>query len=341
MPITPPLPDESGAATALGVSRTKEKLFLPPRSAVPVPGSGSVFGRGFSRRLRDSGAWLLLVFLTIGLGIFLFGLAGTVGPYKDGLRENGDPRFFLAMMGFGTVFFLFSLRILQVALTGASHKRRHDRMPRNEPWTWDHPWRREWMAPDYSGGGSGTVLGRVAFLAFIGLFNIALGAPSWVLKGIVLVLDLFALLVLYDSVHKLTQWLRFRQPVVTWATFPAFLGDQLAGRISFARTVTPTGTLRVTFRCVHEEWEARKSGDREVRVQQPYIVYKDGWELPLAEKAEPLDYVDFELELPRGLRGTDLGADEPTYWQIQVTVPVAGPDLEAVFLAPVYSRNPG
>ena len=40
--------------------------------------------------------------------------AGTWGPYKEGLRANGDPKFFLVMMGFGTVFALIALRMLQI-----------------------------------------------------------------------------------------------------------------------------------------------------------------------------------------------------------------------------------
>ena len=87
MPITPPPPDESASGAAPVVSRDKEKLFLPPRSAVPVPGAESVFGRGFFSRLkgRPDGCFLML-FQGVGLALFLFGVAGTFGPYKESLR---------------------------------------------------------------------------------------------------------------------------------------------------------------------------------------------------------------------------------------------------------------
>ena len=82
-------------------TRERESLMAPPRAAVPVPGEPSAFGRGLWGRLREAkeSVAFFSIFLTVGTAIFLFGLAGTVGPYKEGLRENGDPRFFLAAMG--------------------------------------------------------------------------------------------------------------------------------------------------------------------------------------------------------------------------------------------------
>jgi hypothetical protein len=312
----------------------KEKIFAPPRSAVPRPGSKSVFGRGFFRRLRAvwEGGCFLIPFMGVGAAIFLFGVAGTVGPYKEGLRENGDPRFFYTAMAFGTVFFLVALRMLQIVLTGAENEGGRKGRNRNEPWTWDHPWRKEWMAPDYTGGGSGTVLGRVAFLALLGLFNMVWDSPSLLLKVIVSVFDLLGLLIVYDSLQKLTQWLRFRQPVVIWETLPAFLGERLAGRIAFARRVQASGPPRLTLRCVQDEWTASGEG----RTLQPFAVYQQTLELPQEEEA--LDYLDFAFDLPDD-PPTDLVKDEAVYWQVVVDVPLPGPDLETVFLAPVYRRK--
>ena len=341
MPITPPPPDQAGSPTVVPmITREKQRLMAPPRTAVPVPGSGSVFGRGFFRRLRESQAGcFLFLFLAVGAGIFLFGVAGTIGPYKEGLRENGDPRFFLAAMAFGTVFFLVALRMLQVALAGVSYKTKK-KGSRSEPWTWDHPWRKDWMAPDYTGGGSGTVLGRVAFLAMIAMFNVAWLSGSWLFRGIILLFDLFALVIVYDSFQKLYQWFRFRKPVVIWETLPAFLGDGLRGRVAFARGVRATAPPRLTLRCVRDEWVDTTSGDTPSRQLQPHAVYRETREIPLpGAPGEPLDFVDFVFELPRGVPGTDLAKEEAVYWQVQVIVPLTGPDLETVFLAPVYPKR--
>lgn len=337
MPITPPNQDTESAESA--ISRSKEKIFAPPRSSVPPPGARSVFGRGFFRLLRaNPGGCALLFMMGVGSAIFLFGLAGTFGPYKDGLRENGDPRFFLAMMAFGSVFFLVALRILQIMLTEAANKERK-RGSTAQPWTWDYPWRRDWMPPDYSGSSSGTVLGRVAFLAMLGMFNAVWASPSWLLKGIVSLFDLIGLAVLYDSFQKLYQWLRFRRPVMIWGTFPAFLDERLEGRIAFARGVRAAGPPKLTLRCVRDEWTDVGTGDDHRRELQPHSVYRQTQEIPLpGAPGEPLDAIDFSFDLPAG-NGTDLTKDEAVYWQVVVNVPLPGPNFEAVFLAPVYKRR--
>jgi hypothetical protein len=300
---------------------------------VPAPGSGSVFGRGFFRNLRASqgGGCFLLLCMGIGAAIFLFGVAGTFGPYKEGLRENGDPRFFLALMGFGAVFFLVPLRMLQVVLTGARNERR-PKGDTSRPWTWDYPWSPHWMKPDYTGSGAGTVLGRVAFLALLGLFNIAWGADSVLFKVIITVLDLLGLLIVYDSFQKILQWLRVRQPVVIWSRLPAFLGERLEGRIAFPRRVAAQGPAKVALRCVQDDWA---SGANEQRELQSFTVYQEVREVPLSGDS---DVLDIGFDLPMQGQGTNLTKAEAVYWQVVVSVPVLGPDLEAVFLAPVYRK---
>ncbi|MES1245766.1 MAG: hypothetical protein ABUT39_29435 [Acidobacteriota bacterium] len=313
----------------------KERLIAPPRSAVPVPGAGSVFGRGFFRNLRAAGGGgcFLLFFMSIGAGLFLFGLAGTFGPYKEGLRENGDPRFFLAAMAVGSVFFLVGLRMLQLALTGAQNERRV-RGDAKEPWTWDHPWSTQWMKPDYSGTGAGTFLGRVAFLALLAVFNVAWTSGIVLFKIIVGIFDLIGLLVLYDSLQKVLTWIRVRQPVVIWSRVPAFLGERLEGRIAFARRVSARGPAKLTLRRVEDEWvENRSSNGGSTRALEPFTVYQQEQEAALSGQS---DVLDFAFDLPNGQKGTDLAKEEAVYWQLLVVVPVLGPDIEAVFLAPVY-----
>lgn len=296
-----------------------------------VPGAKRAWSGLFRRRDEIVIGCFLVLFMSLGTGIFLLGLAGTVGPYEEGLRDNGEPRTFLGMMAFGAVFFLVALRMLQIALAGMGRPRPAG-PGKTEPWTWDHPWSREWMKPDYTGGGSGTILGRVALLALLGLFNLAWGSESWALKGVVLLFDLFGLLILYDSLHKLTQWLRFRHPVVIWSTLPAFLGGRLAGRIAFARPVRASGSPCLTLRCVRDE-------GAEGQPLEPFSIYRDRREVPLPGSG-PLDFLDFEFDVPRDLPGTDLAREKATYWQVVLDIPLAGPNLESVFLAPVYKQNP-
>lgn len=315
----------------------KERVIATPRSALPAPGSGSVFGRGFLRNLRAAGGvgCFLLFFMSLGTGLFLWGLAGTFGPYKEGMRDNAPPQTFLGMMAMGTVFFLVALRMLQIVLTSARNEGRA-KGDAKQPWTWDHPWSTHWMKPDYTGSGSGTILGRVAFLALLALFNVAWASDLLVFKIVVAIFDLFGVLILIDTVQKIVQWLRVGQPVVIWSQVPAFLGERLEGRIAFSRSVAAQGPARVTLRRVEDEWVERQSGKHRTRELQPFAVYKDEQEVPLSGDS---DVFDFAFDLPQFQTGTDLSKPEAVYWQVLISVPVVGPDLEAVFLAPVYRKR--
>lgn len=323
-------------------TRERERLMAPPRAALPVPGEPSGFGRGLWGRLRQAkeSVAFFSVFLTAGTGIFLFGLAGTVGPYKEGLRENGDPRFFLAAMAFGAVFDLVALRMLQIVLTGAGHslRRRKKPMDRSQPWTSDYPWRPEGMKPDYTGSGGGTLLGRVAIFGLFGLFNMVFIEPSpWILRGIVLFFDLFALLILYDTVVQVMNRVRFALPRVRWTTFPAFTGGRLEGSVVSRRRLRPEGPVRATLRCV-EDRETSDRGDGH-RNLEPFVLYKQVVEMPAGEGA--LDTIPFAFDVPQDLPGTNLGGERATYWQVGVEVPVTGPNFDSVFLAPVYEAKDG
>jgi hypothetical protein len=317
-------------------SRERQRLYAPARVGLRPVGDSFLPGPGLWRRLRESGAGcMLLLFIALGLAIFLFGVAGTVGPWKDSLRGNNDPRSLLGFMAFGTVFMLVASRMLQVALAGeANTRRRKAPMSHKQPWVTDYPWKPEGMDPDYGGQTGGTILGRIAFFAFIGLFNIALGSPSYLLKGIVIVFDLFALLILYDSIQKIVQALRRVRAQMRWLTFPAFVGGRLEGTFLLRSALRVNGPVKATLRCVQDT--RTSSGAEEVSSLEPFAIYRQIQEIPFP--GERLDTLSVTFDVPPDLPGTKLDREEAIYWQIAFEIPVLGPDVEAVFLAPVYKR---
>jgi hypothetical protein len=332
-----PNPSEDGAVPeAATVSRERERLYVTPRALVAVPGTRSVFGRGFIRRFRaNSMALFPLIFMVPGVALFLFGLAGKAGPYRETLQQQADPVFFWAAMGFGGVVVLFSLLMLQLALIQEGDPDPPQLMVEaraGEPWTWDHPWSRRWMKPDYGTDGSSTVLGRVVFFAIVAMLNFAWLSGSWLFRGIIIVLDAFALLIVYDTLYKIYQVIRFRGPVVIWDEIPVFVGQALRGRIAFPRDVRAVAPLRLTLRCVEDELVSTSPSALE-----PYAIYRETREIPLpGEPGSPLEHVEFSFDVPADLPGTELNK---VYWQVVVAVPLPGPDLDAVFLAPVYRKQ--
>lgn len=327
MTSPPTSPNEDGLKGQPVIEQEKEQIFEPPLSAQR---GERVFGPGLFARIREKQGLSLFLTGFLGVGLWLLGigigsLAGRLTPPKAASPWT--------VLAWGSFCFFSALWLFRVNLARAETERRA--RLNDLPWTWDHPWRSEWMAPDQRPW-SGLILSRLASLGFIAVMNVVMPwEEGCVPRGIVIALDVLALWLLYDSFRKVAQWLRFRHPIVTWVSLPAFLGESLEGRISFARPMRPSGPPKLTLRCVHEEVE--RGGGTEQR--KLYRIYSQTQNL-LLKGGEPVDYLDFAFELPEpvGSLATDLRANEPAYWQLLVKVPVAGPDLEARFLAPVYRK---
>ncbi|HTG37020.1 MAG TPA: hypothetical protein VLB76_29235 [Thermoanaerobaculia bacterium] len=299
-----------------------------------VPGEGFAFGRGLLRMMRAPGGdgCMLLLFIAVGTGIFLFGAAGTWGPYKEGLGGNGDPRFFLVIMGFGTVFALVALRMFQIRFNSIRKDGRDRRGNPKRPWESDYPWRPEGQGPDYAGNSGGFLLGLVGFLGVLGLFNLVFISPSpWLLRGIVLFFDLFGLLFLLDALRKAWQTIRHGRPRMRWTTFPAFLGDRLEGEFLIRPALRPRGPVKATLRCIED------AGGGEPATREPFVIYQQIREIDGG--ADALRELPFSFDIPLDLPGTHLDRAGATYWQVFIQVPVTGPDFETAFLAPVYERD--
>ena len=321
---------------AIRESRERYALFYPPRTAVPIPGAGSAFGRGFWQRLRTSdGGCFLLFFLSIGLSLFVVGLAGTVGPFRDGMRENADPRFFMALMALGTIFVLVPLRMLQIVLrqTQSLERGKVAADPRT-PWTSDYPWRPEGMLPDYAGDMGGSLLGVVGFSCFVCVLNVALFDVPLLFKVFILALDLLCLFLFFSLILKTFQALRDPRTRMRWAAFPTFLGSRLEGTLSVRPGQHVFSALTVKLRCVQDERNEKYQGDVGL---EPHVIYEQSFEV--LPPGDTLKELPLAFDLPDDLPGTDLSRAEATYWQVAIRIPVTGPDIEAVFLAPVYERT--
>lgn len=332
MPATPPPPEEALPETPT-FSRERMKIRVPMRSSIATPDKGSVFGRGFLLRFVDlgGGALIFMALLSATGAVFLFGLLGTIGFFAEE-QARYSPRIFPYAMGIGAVLFLLVLRALQVELNRRREgpPRRPRRKDKSEPWTWDYPWSTSWMLPDGEDVDS-SILGKMSFLAFVAICNTLWYSGEPFFYIFLTFLDLIALALLVATLRKVLQSLRFRRPVVIWQEIPVYLGGVLEGRIAFPRNVRPTGPAKLTLRCVVEK---RGTFD------ESFAVYRQTKEIPLSGgSSEPLDALSFSFKVPRSERGTDLLDRSATYWQVVAEVPVAGPDLEVAFLAPIYQKR--
>ena len=219
------------------------------------------------------------------------------------------------------------------SLQAASGKPRGPENPK-EPWSSDHPWHPQAMRPEGVADPIGSMRWRAVLLVLLGLLNIALPWMPAAARTVLLILDLAGLLVLFDSILKIVQALRHPRTLMRWTTFPAFLGGRLEGVLLVRPGQHVFSALTVKLRCVQDE-PSPAAGEARL---EPHVIYEQTFEaLPTGEilKELPLSF-----QIPDDLPGNHLDRAEATYWQVAVRIPVTGPDVEAVFLAPVYERAP-
>ncbi len=94
-------------------------------------------------------------------------------------------------------------------------------------------------------------------------------------------------------------------------------------------------SIQVRLRCVRDERMEHPTESGPTSYLEPYVLYEQSFEtLP---PGETLRELPLTFDLPADLPGNELGPEQATYWQVALKIPVPGPDIEAVFLAPVYS----
>lgn len=319
--------------------------------------------------------WLVLtVFAAVGTAIVLFGLAffglfGEVAAGRLSVDRYGMPTpqwIRYLVIGFGSVFVLVPVAIVGSMVVHAGNQVARTRRGRGAraPWRSDYPWDPKGTAPDYATGYARRAVNFVGVIAVLGVIAIphafvlflegrpgggSLGPLPWIVAG---AFDVVGVLIIVVYVHAVARWLmqarRYGRIRVRWPTFPSSPGEQLKATVVTQKPVDATGPIRATLRCVQDVLELRDAGRLRVRGKvvrrytqetlNPYAIYSQTQDLPVSPGSARSSF-DLEFDIPPDLPGTDLSAKEPTYWQIVVKVPLSGPDLNAVFLAPVYDRD--
>jgi hypothetical protein len=207
------------------------------------------------------------------------------------------------------------------------------------PWTSDHRWRPEGQAPDGERSVTGVWLGRALAFAVIVLANAGLLSPSAAVHAVVVVLDACAIVILLDALVGVLHLRRRGVLRMRWKTFPVFVGGRLEGVLVARPALEPLAAVRTVLRCVRDERVVRplQSGGEEVSFE-PVVLYQQISEAPVPMDEMKMKELRLSFDVPADLPGTDLGRDEAVYWQVALRIPTMGPDLEKVFLAPVYAQ---
>lgn len=309
----------------------KELKYARPRSAMRVRGEGSLFGRDFFPLLRKAkGEGPIFFFLAWCLAGIVFGIAGWMGPFAASLQETASPRFFQVILIVSITLFLLGLRALEVLLirVRAAGSWKRWKADRKQPWVGDHPWRPAGMAPDPSDEAS--VIGRLTYFGVLAASHLAaLALDDGLVWAIVLLFDALGVWILMDSLRRIWRQLRHPQPKMRWMTLPAFRGDRLLGVFTCNPPLRVQGPVRGTLRLIQEEGDDPFDGSA-------FRLYEQVREFPVV--GDVLQELPVTFDIPSDLPGTALARKEATYWQVVLNAPVAGPNFETIFLAPIYER---
>lgn len=192
------------------------------------------------------------------------------------------------------------------------------------------PWQPKGQMPDYTPEPGYSLRNRAVILALIFACNLLLPSVSPVLQVAILLVDIVGLVILFDTVNRL--WYAFwnRKPLLRWTTFPVHTGERLEAVLVARPSLEVIGPVLAVLRCVRDD-----QMEGEGRVPMAIYSLTAEFDVPGVRLTE----IALAFEVPPDLPGTDLESDDAVYWQVAVRIPVFGPDLEYVYLAPVFART--
>ncbi len=242
------------------------------------------------------------------------------------------------------VFFLSGLFFFVHGIHGvirkAAWKRAAARMP-NEPWLYDHHWRREGVA--YSAFDEMlkrllAVLGWNLFLvpfAWVGITH------SWPFLAAAIVLGLFGLFLWYRWWTMLLDLLRYGNSYLSYEGFPYSLGGPLRAQLRVRHHVSILDELTLTLRCVQEKYVTTR--DMNNRSQTQVVCYELYSEVETLDRARLASLangtIPVEFRVPSNQPQTNLAATPPIYWEIEAKGTARGADYQAYFLVPIYKTS--
>ncbi len=192
------------------------------------------------------------------------------------------------------------------------------------------PWQPKGQMPDYTPDPGYSLRNRAVILALVGACNLLLASVSPVLQVAILLVDVVGLVVLFDTVNKLFYAFWNRKPLLRWITFPVHTGERLEAVLVARPSPEAIGPVLAVLRCVRDDLL-----EGEGRVPMAIYSLAAEFDVPGVRLTE----IALAFEVPPDLPGTDLDRDDAVYWQIAVRIPMIGPDLEYVYLAPVYDAS--
>jgi hypothetical protein len=211
----------------------------------------------------------------------------------------------------------------------------------NEPALADYPWHPDgFEVSEWPGVGKAVAM-AMGLTVFLSMFNwwAFYAHGDWMIKGIVGIFDVVSLLAWVQAARQLGRALKFGHSRIVFTRFPYRLTEPVAIRWQAAGGITRINKGTFTLRCV-EEWTERSGRGRNQTVTLVHEqVWSGRWLLEQPRNLALKDSVDLRYELPPDSRATQLSADKPMFWELEVQLDLPGLDFKETYLVPIYSSK--
>jgi hypothetical protein len=205
----------------------------------------------------------------------------------------------------------------------------------------DYPWHPDGFAvSEWPGVGKTTALAMFITI-FLSLFNwwaFAANGPTG-LKILVCVFDLIALYVWFLAARQLLRALKFGHSRIEFTSFPCRPPKPVVIRWQPFSGISRVNTGTFTLRCVAEWTEGYGGGDNRTVSLIHEEIWSAKWILEQPRNLQLREQVELHYAPPADAPPTNLSADKPVFWELEVKLNLPGLDFNETYLVPVYGRS--
>jgi hypothetical protein len=211
-----------------------------------------------------------------------------------------------------------------------------------QPWLFDYHWHPEGIRFSAFNAMLGRLVAAVVWNTFLVPF-FWIGSTqrgAWMFFAFACVFALIGIFFWVRWAQMLADLLRYGNSVLSFDSFPYFLGGSFRARLRAPRHLARVQSLTLTLRCIQERYVTTGYGNERSSRVVCYELYKD---ILAFDQRRLADFVGAEIPIEFKLPGdklpTTLADTPPTYWAIEARGQAPGADYEAYFLVPVYGRS--
>jgi hypothetical protein len=222
----------------------------------------------------------------------------------------------------------------------AANRSRLEAMRRhpNEPALADYPWHPDgFEVSEWTGAAKALAL-AIGLSVFLSMFNWwAFGANRpWMVKGIVGLFDIAALLMWAKAAQQLGRAFKFGHSRIVFVRFPYRLPEPVVIRWQPSGGISQVTQGAFTLRCVEEWMERSGSGQNQNAVLVHEEIWSAKWIIEQPRNFPLNEAMELRYELPADASPTQLSADKPLFWELEVKLGLPGLDFNETYLVPVY-----